>query len=339
MGTATKSPKQTYSQKAAGRGGNQQHGGDGRFTRGSQSRPLSPEPEKGGAGRNQVPAWNRLPASQHLKKCPPNPDNNIEKTKEHKELNDLLEGIQTNINEVISMLSEHAKNGVEAAKEAVTILNNVVEATTQAKEWAGKANSKATKSIKETRRENLKEVQKEVLIKNVSKNAPVENINRVKDAVLKHLKDEAKKAGMGNLNNNQVSVSRLSWTKVNRDGTKETKYGAHKVTINAKVEYRKLMFSNLARTTMRKDLGDKISIKNMVPKHLLARSKHLERVALKKRREDNLHTKVALKEGGLYLYTKRKGDRDWRQVKEEDLLLPVGERQDREEDEEDGTDT
>ena len=204
----------------------------------------------------------------------------------------------------------------------------------------GRACSLLIHRMRNALRENMKEVQKEVLIKNVSKNAPVENINRVKDAVVKHLKEEARKTGMSPLSNNQVSVTRLSWTKVNKDGRKETKYGVHKVMLNAKVEYRKLMFSNLVRTTMRNDLGDKISIKNMVPRHLLACSKHLERVALKKRREDNLHTKVALKEGGLFLYTKRKGDRDWQQVEEEDLMLADsgGELQDQEEGEDNADD-
>ena len=125
-------------------------------------------------------------------------------------------------------------------------------------------------------------------------------------------------------------MTKLSWTKVNRDGTKEDKFGAHKVSINAKVDYRKLMFSNLGKTAMRKELGDRISIKNMVPKHLLARSKFLEKVAMKRRKENKLQTKVVLKDGGLHLFTRGKGEQDWCQEEEEDLVLEeTGDTEDR----------
>ena len=55
--------------------------------------------------------------------------------------------------------------------------------------------------------------------------------------------------------------------------------------------------SILGKTTMRKELGDRISIKNMASKHLLAHSKHLERGAMKRRKENKLQTNVTLKEG------------------------------------------
>ena len=64
----------------------------------------------------------------------------------------------------------------------------------------------------------------------ISKIGPVEKINKVKDSMLKHMNAEAKK--MGTLTSNKVSVTKLSWTKVNRDGIKEDKFGAHKVFIN-----------------------------------------------------------------------------------------------------------
>ena len=185
------------SQKTAGRGGGRQQkqqlradNGSSRATRLSQSqRTLEPEPEKG-AGRNG-------PAAAGFKKCPPNPVNNIDRTREHKELDNLLDGILSNIEEALGLLQEPADEGETVATSATEILKMALEAASQAKQWAGKANNKAVKSIKEKRKENLREVQKEVLIKNISKNGPVENINKVKDSVLKHLNTEAKKRKMG----------------------------------------------------------------------------------------------------------------------------------------------
>ena len=292
-----------------------------RPTRGSSSRQLEPEPEKGRAGRKPVSQQSQQTAE--LKKCPPNPVNDIDKTKEHKELGERLLKIADGIQNAIETLQQSADEGIEVARDAINTLKMMRGEMEEAKTWAGKANAKAVKSIKEMRKENMRAVQKEVLIKNVTKTGPVENVNKVKDAVLKHINAEAQRLKLGKLTSNQVTVSKLSWTKTDKDGNREDRYGAHKVSINAKVDYRKLMFSNLKKTTMRKDLGDKISIKNVIPKHLLARSKHLEKVAEKKRKEEGLQTKVALKEGGLFLYTRKKDDREWRQVKEEDLDLSV----------------
>lgn len=294
-----------------------------RAARGSQSqaRQLSPEPEKG-AGRNPVRQHNNSQAAQ-FKNCPPNPDNNIEETREHKDLSGLLAVISDGAEEVLDYLERE----VPGATDVIATIKSVIKATAEATEKASKANAKAIKSIKEQRKDNLKAVQKEVIIKNVSKTGPVSNINKVKDSVVKHLNTEARKNKMETLNPNQVSVTKLSWTQVDKDGNKEDKFGAHKVTINAKVDYRKLMFSNLGKTAMRKDLGDRISVKNMIPKHLLARSKHLEKVAEKLRREKKKQTKVTLKDGGLFLFTRERGDKEWRQEEEKSLTLPAGRRE------------
>ena len=85
--------------------------------------------------------------------------------------------------------------------------------------------------------------------------------------------------------------------------------------------YRKMLFTNLKNTNLKGDLGNRISLKNAVPSHLLSRSRHLEKVAVRLRKEQKKQTKVTLKNGGLYLFIRDKGEKDWHIVEEDDLVI------------------
>ena len=233
---------------------------------------------------------------------------------------EIFESLERKIERLEKKLPEEdeEEDEEETSKELITeIKKNIAEG----KEWTKKGNNKAIKSIKERRKANMMETQNELIIKNVSKPGPMENNNKMRDSIVKHINKEAKKQNIEPIKPNQIAITKITWKEKTEEGENKQVYGAHKVKISGGKEYRKLMFTNLKNTNMRQDLGDRISVKNSVPKHLLARSKHLERVGEKMRKEKKVQTKTTLREGGLYLHYREKNQKNWIEVDEEDLTI------------------